>query len=177
MGHIGAYNQERHLAHDDVIVSKTDLKGRITYANQTFQQISGYLESELLGEPHNIIRHPDMPRGVFSLLWDTISTGTEVFAYVKNRCKDGGFYWVLAHVTPTFDDDGRIIGYHSNRRAPEPSVVRAVEQLYQQMLAEEARHSNPKAAARAGKDWLEEQLTKLGLAYDEWFFSLYKGDF
>jgi len=85
--------QEKVLGEDDFIVSKTDLKGLITYGNRTFIQMSGYSEAELLGAPHNILRHPDMPRVVFKLLWDTIQAQQEICAYVKNLAKDGSFYW------------------------------------------------------------------------------------
>lgn len=81
------------------IVSKTDLKGNITYANDLFIEISGYTEKELIGAPHNILRHKDMPRAVFKLLWDKIQKGEEIFAYVKNRAKSGKYYWVHAYVT------------------------------------------------------------------------------
>ena len=85
---------ERHLAPHDIVVSKTDIKGRITYANQVFLDIAGYVEKEVIGRPHNIVRHPEMPRAVFKLLWDTISQGNEIFAYVVNRAKNGDHYWV-----------------------------------------------------------------------------------
>jgi PAS domain S-box-containing protein len=95
----------------------------ITYANETFLKIAGYTEDEILGQPHNIIRHPDMPRCVFKLLWDTLEMKHEIFAYVKNMAKNGDFYWVFAHVTPTFNEHGTVIGYHSNRRVPERNQV------------------------------------------------------
>ena len=79
------------------------------------------------GQAHNIIRHPDMPRCVFDLLWKTIAGGEEIFAYVKNMAKNGDHYWVFAHVTPTFDAGGRIMGYHSNRRVPERGAVATLE--------------------------------------------------
>ena len=93
----------------ELIVSKTDLKGRITYANSTFCHIAGYSEAELLGQPHSIIRHPDMPRAVFRLVWDTIAAGREIFGYVKNMARSGDHYWVFAHVTPSFDAQGNIV--------------------------------------------------------------------
>ena len=83
---------ERFFDDDDIIVSKTDLKGKITYANRVFSQVSGYTEPELIGQPHNLIRHPDMPRCVFKLLWDTVQDGREIFAYVVNLCKGGDHY-------------------------------------------------------------------------------------
>ena len=110
---------ERRFAEDEVIVSKTDLRGHITYANEVFVRVSGFREDELLGAPHSIVRHPDMPRCVVQLLWDRIAAWHEVFAYVLNMSKNGDHYWVHAHVTPTFDEQGKIVGYHSNRRVPD----------------------------------------------------------
>ena len=109
---------ERTMRENDFIVSKTDLKGRITYCNRIFIEFAGYAEHELLGAPHNLIRHPDMPRGVFQFLWDSLHAERECFAYVKNMSKDGGFYWVLANVTPSYGEDGRVEGYFSVRRKP-----------------------------------------------------------
>jgi len=167
---------ERFFGQEDIIVSKTDLAGKITYANEVFIQISGYTEEELLGQPHNLIRHPDMPRCVFKLLWDTIGAGREIFAYVKNLCKNGDHYWVFAHVTPTFDDQGSITNYHSNRRVPSRSAVQAVDQLYQQLAAEEARHSSVKAGMEASTRLLLQKLSEIGKPYDEFIFSLTTGE-
>jgi len=124
-------NVEQFFDRSEIIVSKTDLKGRITYANRTFARLAGYSEAELLGQPHSIIRHPDMPRAVFKLLWDTLAERNEVFAYVKNLARDGSFYWVFAHVTPSMDADQNVVGYHSNRRVPRREVVsNVIEPLY-----------------------------------------------
>ncbi len=90
---------EKVVPSDRFLVSKTDTKGIITYANPIFIEVSGYTEDELIGANHNIVRHPDMPRTVFKLLWDMIQNGEEIFAYVKNMAKDGSYYWVFAHVT------------------------------------------------------------------------------
>ncbi|WP_321343151.1 PAS domain-containing protein [Breoghania sp.] len=159
---------ERFFDKDDVIVSKTDMKGRITYANRTFLQVAAFTEAEIMGQPHSIIRHPDMPRAVFKLLWDTIEAGHEIFAYVLNRAKTGDHYWVYAHVTPSFDGTGRIIGYHSNRRVPNRSVVDGViVPLYEEVLAEEARHRNGKEQLAAGYELLIDRVSRHGLPYDE----------
>jgi PAS domain S-box-containing protein len=163
---------ERRLPVDDLIVSKTDLRGRITYANQTFLEISGYAEDEIIGKPHNIIRHPQMPRCVFKYLWDTIAAGREVFAYVVNRCKNGDHYWVFAHVTPTFDAHGRIVSYHSNRRAPLRSAIQQIELLYRRLLAVEQRQGGPRDAWQASLPVLVETLHQRGVSYDEFVFSL-----
>src|SRR5208337_1146296 len=114
MSRVTPTTTERFFNTDDIIVSKTDLTGRITYANKVFCDICGYSEAELVGAQHSIIRHPDMPRAVFKLLWDTIQEGREIFAYVKNMAKNGDYYWVFAHATPSYDAAGRIIGFHSS---------------------------------------------------------------
>lgn len=87
---------QQMMREGDFIVSKTDLKGRITYGNEIFIKMSGYSEHELLNAPHNILRHKDMPAVVFKLLWDRLKAKTAINAYVKNRCKNGDFYWVFA---------------------------------------------------------------------------------
>lgn len=158
---------ESHFAPDEIIVSKTDPRGIITYANEVFIRVSGYSEEELLGAPHSIIRHPDMPRAVFKLLWDTIQAGHEIFAYVVNRAKNGNHYWVLAHVTPTFGKGGAIVGYHSNRRVPARPALAKIIPLYGQLLAEERRHG------MAGSTrLLHDLLAKLGSTYDAFVWSL-----
>jgi len=163
---------ERTFAEDEIIVSKTDLKGRITYANEVFLRVADYTEEEILGKPHNIIRHPDMPRCVFKVLWDTIQAGNEIFAYVINLAKHGDHYWVFAHVTPTFNDKGEIIGYHSNRRVPNRSVMTTIKSLYQMLLAEERKHANPKDAMAASMPLLLKFLEDKGMTYEELIFAL-----
>jgi PAS domain S-box-containing protein len=165
-------NIERYFGDDEIIVSKTDLKGIITYANKVFVQISGFSERELLGQAHNIIRHPDMPGSVFRLLWDTVSAGNEIFAYVKNMSRNGDHYWVFAHVTPTFGPSGEIIGYHSNRRTPERRAVTAIEQLYRSVLAEERKYHRRTEAVAAGVEFISKTLAKAGVPYEEFVFSV-----
>jgi PAS domain S-box-containing protein len=157
---------ERLMREDDFIVSKTDLKGRITYGNRIFIEFSGYAESELLGTQHNIIRHPDMPRAVFKLLWDTIQNKRECNAYVKNMAKDGSFYWVFANVTPNYDSEGNVIGYFSVRRKPKASGVKTANDLYRAMLEAE-RRAGAKDAIAASTKILTDLLAEKGLSYDE----------
>ncbi len=163
---------ERHLLIDEIIVSKTDTKGRITYANDVFQRIAGYTEDELIGMPHNLIRHPDMPRGAFRFVWDTISSGKEVFAYVVNRCKNGDHYWVFAHITPTFAADGSICGYHSSRRCPRQEAVNIVRKVYFDMREEEAKHSNFREGMKASIELLVNKYIGKDRTYEELIFSL-----
>nr|CAM75033.1 PAS/PAC domain [Magnetospirillum gryphiswaldense MSR-1] len=125
-----------------------------------------------MGRPHNILRHPDMPRAVFKLLWDTIQDGSEIFAYVINRAKNGDHYWVFAHVTPTFGADNTIIGFHSSRRAPIRKAVQTVTEVYRELKQEESKFGNPKDAAAAGLDMLNRKFIGAGGTYEDLVFSL-----
>jgi PAS domain S-box-containing protein len=164
--------RERLFGADEIIVSKTDAKGVITYANEVFLRVSGYAEDEVIGKPHNVIRHPDMPRAVFQLMWDTLQAGSEIFAFVLNLASDGDHYWVLAHITPTFGPDGSIIGYHSNRRLPDRPAVAAVQTLYADLRAVERRHDRSQEGLAASMARLHDVLATRGTTYDEYFWSL-----
>lgn len=164
---------ERFFDDDDLIVSKTDLKGHITYCNPLFLKLADYAEKELLHQPHSIIRHPDMPRSIFKRLWETVESGKEIFAYVVNRSRNGDHYWVNAHVTPSFDSNGQIIGYHSNRRTPVRSILEEkVMPLYASILKEEQKHDDRKAGMQAGYAMLESILKDHGVGYDEFVATL-----
>ena len=119
------------LADDCVIVSRTDLKGQITYVNKAFLDVSGFAEAELLGQPHNVVRHPDMPPEAYADLWARLQAGEPWVGLVKNRCKNGDHYWVEAHVSP-LREGGQVVGYLSVRRKPERARVAAAEQVYRQ---------------------------------------------
>jgi len=156
-----------------ILVSKTDPRGVIRYANSAFVQISGYSEAELIGKPHAILRHPDMPACVFKLLWDTLQAKKELFAYVVNLCKDGRHYWVLAHITPDLSPtSGEIVGYHSSRRAPVPAAVTQIRALYAQLRQEESRHSSRVAGMQASSAMLHAILEQRGQTYEEYVFAL-----
>jgi PAS domain S-box-containing protein len=163
---------ERTFREDEVIVSKTDTKGIITYANRTFLEVALYTEQEVLGQPHSLIRHPDMPRCVFKLLWDTLVTGNEIFAYVKNMAKNGSYYWVFAHVTPTFDASRNIVGYHSNRRKPDRHQIQAADNLYRKLKREESRHSDWKKGMAAGTALMLQVVASKKVEYDEFVLSI-----
>jgi len=159
---------ERFFDDDEIIVSKTDLKGRMTYVNDVFLKLASYTEKECLGEPHSKIRNPEMPRCIFKLLWDVIQDGREIFAYVVNRSANGDHYWVLAHVTPSRDASGNIIGYHSNRRVPNREILEStIIPLYKQLLAEEQKHSNAKDGMAASMAMVTSLLDEKGMEYDE----------
>ncbi|OVZ65281.1 MULTISPECIES: methyl-accepting chemotaxis protein [unclassified Pigmentiphaga] len=129
---------ERFVEKSRPVVTTTDLKGRITYANPAFIEVSGFSREELIGQPHNIVRHPDMPPEAFADLWQTIKRGQPWRALVKNRCKDGGFYWVEAYVTPLYEN-GRHVGYMSVRNAPDRAEVAAAQALHADVSAGKAK--------------------------------------
>lgn len=159
------------MREDDFIVSKTTAKGVITYGNPIFIEFSGYTEEELLGTQHNIIRHPDMPRSAFKLVWETIEAGREFFGYVKNMSKDGSYYWVFTHITPDFDQNKKIVGYTSVRRFPKREAISKIEPVYRQMLAAE-RAAGARDAIAAGTQVLVDLLQQTGMSYEELVFSL-----
>lgn len=162
---------EVKLAEDDFIVSKTDPSGRITYANRALMKISGFKEEDLIGVQHNILRHPDMPRSVYKLMWDTITNGKECFAYVKNLCKNGDHYWVLANVTPDYDLDKKITGYFSCRRRPREEAVRKVDAVYAEILAAE-HAAGTRDAIAAGTKVLERHIQQGHDCYEKFILSL-----
>jgi PAS domain S-box-containing protein len=162
-----AKNSEKKMQEGDFIVSKTDTKGKITYGNEIFIKMSGYSEDELLGAPHSILRHPDMPKIVFKLLWDHIQRKEEIFAYVKNLCKDGSFYWVYANVTASLDASGKIIGYYSVRRKPTPKALEVIESIYPKLLQAEKN-----GGVEASKRLLEDTLSQEGVSYEEFVTNL-----
>ena len=126
--------REVELQDGQIIVSKTDLKGRITYVNQTFLDISGFTEKECLGEPHNMVRHPDMPVEAFGDLWNNLKQGRPWTGYVKNRCKNGDHYWVKANATPLFEN-GQVVGYMSVRERASREAIAACEGAYARIRA------------------------------------------
>lgn len=154
------------------IVSETDLTGKITYANDVFQHVAQYSEGELMGAAHSIVRHPDMPRCVFKLLWDTIGAGKSISAYVLNRAKNGDGYWVLAHVDPKKDASGAIVGYRSERTVPKKDVVEnVIKPLYKSLLDEEKRVGG-NDGMEASFNMVLNLLKEKGVSYDQLIASL-----
>lgn len=168
-------NEEITFGEDEIIVSKTDLKGKLIYANDIFCRVAEMSTEDVIGQPHSIIRHPDMPRAIFKLLWDTIKEGNEIFAYVKNMSKTGKFYWVLAHVTPSINGYGQVTGYHSNRRKPDRHEVETISRIYQTLIAEENKHANSKSGMEASYALLVNMLEDQNKTYSEFVWSI-RGD-
>lgn len=126
-------SKEYILKDTDFLVSQTDDKGKILFANDDFCKIAGYEIDELIGMPHSIVRHPDMPKAAFKDLWDTVTKGKVWTGYVKNATKSGGFYWVYATVFPNIACESGTCGFLSCRRKPSADEIAAAERLYKTM--------------------------------------------
>ncbi|SNZ10340.1 aerotaxis receptor [Persephonella hydrogeniphila] len=158
---------ETEVPENELIISRTDLKGIITYVNETFAHISGYKPEELIGKPHNIIRHPDMPKSVFKELWETIRQGKTWKGYVKNLRKDRGYYWVYAEISGVYKD-GQLIEYKSMRSPVSREKKKEMQDLYDRMREEEGGDVRvvmylPKKVY----DKLEELSQELGISGEE----------
>lgn len=136
MGKVEALDEEL-LFQGRVIISETDLKGVITYANRKFCEISGYEREELIGKPHNIIRHPDMPKEAFAKMWSTIQSGQIWHGLVKNLRKDGKFYWVETEVLPSKNENGEIISYVAARKVASRKNIEETAEMYRKMKEKE----------------------------------------
>lgn len=158
-------NNEKSFDKDALLVTKTDLKGNITYANRAFMDIVGMSEDELVNTPHNIIRHPDMPKIIFKYLWSYLQDGKEIHAYVKNLCSDGSYYWVLANVTPSYLNN-KVVGYHSSRRLPSRESISIIEPLYKQLL-----NAEKSGGVNSSEKIINELLNEKGVDYDEFILS------
>ena len=158
------------------IMSRTDTKGIINYGNDYFFEISGYSQDELLGQPHNIIRHPDMPKIIFQLMWDRLQEGKTIYAVVKNLAKDGRYYWVTTKFEIQRDlekaiEDAiqrdrttkQITGYHAYRQAAKPKTIEAINVLYKKLLQEEQQ-----GGMEASKKYLLDFLDRHNQTYDEY---------
>ena len=164
-------SHETLVPEDAFMVTKTDPEGHICYASRLCCEISGYHETELLGEPHNIIRHPDMPQSLFHLLWDTLKSGQEFNAILKNLRQDGGYYWTFTNISPSTSGDGKLVGYYSVHRKPTRHAITVIQKLYQEMRAAEANSGKGNAIAAATKV-LNTQLESCGISYDQFILTL-----
>ena len=164
-------DQELELPDDEFISSKTNAKGILTYANSLFVKYSGYKESELLGQQHNVIRHPDMPRVIFKLMWDTLQSNREFNGYIKNLNKNGSYYWVFANIAPSFSSENELLGYYSVRRKPDSEKMNYIKNLYVDLLDIEQQSST--------KEAIDNSLYKLNMilngrekGYDEFILTI-----
>ena len=170
MNNLESTNPSNHpilLDPNRIIMSKTDLNGVIEFANDYFVEISGYSRAELMGQPHNIIRHPEMPKVIFKLLWDQIQNGKSIYAFVKNLTKKGQTYWVFSKVDPKIDTNGNITSYVSNRRGIPAETALKVEEYYKILL--EIETSNPVSIS---EKYFNGLLEELNLDYDTFIQNL-----
>lgn len=157
---------EVKFTENEIIVSKTDINGKITYGNELFLKLAGYSEKDILHAPHNIVRHPDMPKIIFKLLWETLKQGKEIYAYVVNKSKNGDYYWVIANVTPSYDSHGKVVGYYSVRRKPSDKALGIIKPLYQKLLSAEKS-----GGMSASEKIINELIAKNGGHYDKFILS------
>ncbi|AQW87710.1 PAS sensor-containing signal-transduction protein [Campylobacter pinnipediorum subsp. caledonicus] len=160
-------NIERQVSESAFLVSKTDKSGRITYCNVPFINIVGAKGNELIGKQHNIVRHPDMPKVIFKMLWEKIESKQEIFAYVKNRSFDGSFYWVFANITASLDQSENIVGYYSVRRKPNQKALDVIKPLYEKLLNLEKN-----GGVDASFKYLQNLLNEKNTTYDEFVNNL-----
>jgi PAS domain S-box-containing protein len=163
-------SKEIKLEENDFITSKTDLNGKITYCNESFIYFSGFDEADLINQPHNIIRHPDMPRAVYRMMWEYLQKQQEFFGIIKNLSKSGAYYWTFANVSPSFDEKGKLIGYYSVRRHASQQIINTLTPIYQQMLSEEAKHSNSNDAMDASIQILNDLVSNQEQDYSEFIY-------
>ncbi len=160
-------DEEIKFSKKKFIVSKTDLRGKIIFINKNFAEISDYTEEELIGEPHNVLRHPDMPRAIFFLVWQTLLAGNPVSGVIKNLAKDGRYYWVISDFEVKKDMSGEIVALTAFRRAAAQDVIYAVEEIYEIMIAIERKHGMEKSLA-----YLESFLDEEGFTYPKFIEEL-----
>jgi len=163
---------ERVLAPEDILVSRTDPRGRLTYVNDSFLAVTGYRDVDLLGRRHDVIRHPDMPRAVLRLLRASLTARCVVFGYVVNLTADGSHYWALAHIRPSFDRRGTVIGYDATAQTAGAAALREVVPLYARLVQEEQRHLNAASAIDASTALLAAFLDDRGQTYDQLVWQL-----
>jgi len=152
-----------------MIVSKTDIKGNIIYGNDYFCELAGYKESELISSPHNIIRHPDMPKAIFHLMWQYLKAGRNIMAVVKNMSKNGNYYWVTTDFDSIKDKHGYIKYYIAYRQSTQPHIVQEMEKLYAKLLAIEESHD-----LKASTAYLNAFLEEKHMNYDQFIAELAK---
>ena len=160
-------DKEIFFKDEDFIVTKTDLKGKITYCNRSFMRLVNTHWKNLIGQPHNVIRHPDMPKTAFYNLWQTLKSDNEWFGFVKNITADGDFYWVFANATVD-KRDGEAIGYYSVRRPAPREAVNVIEPLYAELNSIESRQG-----MQAAVNYLNALLEKQDTNYRDFILDLY----
>jgi len=162
-------NTEKEMSDEEFLILKTDLQGTMIYGNRSFIAFSGYEEKELVGQPHKMLRHPDMPRAIFRLMWETLEDNREFFGYLKYLRKDGSYFWSFANLTPSFDDDQNVNGSFSVQRKPHPKRLTFFSDLYKEMVAVEKQFRTDQEMMDASTEVLNNAIG--GRNYDEFIFN------
>lgn len=162
---------EHELPEEAFVVSMTDRSGRITYANRTFLEITGYTESELLGKPHSLLRDPLIPRTLYRMLWEALKRDDEFVMFIASLGKDGSRHWGFSTFIPSHDPQGHVIGYYSVRRRAAPGAVATIAGIYRAMREEEQRMPGD-AGMDAGLNLLNNILAEKGMSYEQFVFGL-----
>lgn len=161
-------NEKIELDSKKYIVSKTDTEGVIEYANDYFIEVSGYKETELVGEPHSIVRHPDMPKIIFKIMWDRLEEGKNIYAIVKNRAKDGRYYWIITDFEANLDKvTNKPISYVAYRQSASDKIVAEIEPLYQKLIEIEKT-----SGVESSEKYLNGYLEEKGKSYDDYMEDL-----
>jgi PAS domain S-box-containing protein len=164
-----AIDQEAKFDKKRFILSKTDTQGHIISANSDLYDISGYSEKELIGKQHNILRHPDMPKAIFYLMWKYLLSGREITVVIKNLTKSGKYYWVVADLKPRFDKKGTIVALTSFQKFATDDIVDGIEELYATMLRIEKIHG-----MKASIGYMEGFFEERKVTYDGFIYELIK---
>jgi PAS domain S-box-containing protein len=162
-------DEEIKFSKKKFIVSKTDIEGNIIFVNKNFSEVSGYSEAELINQPHSILRHPDMPRAIFYLMWQSLLSGKPISAIIKNLAKDGRYYWVIADLEIKRNPNGETKSFIAFRRSAPQDVIDTTQELYETMLAIEKKHGMEHSLA-----YLQAFLEEHQLTYDEFMEELVK---
>ncbi len=162
-------NKEVEFSKKKFIVSKTDTKGRITFVNKNFCDVSGYTAAELMGVEHNVLRHPDMPKAIFYMIWKSLYAGMEISAVIKNLAKSGRYYWVITDFSVERDAKGELKAFTSFNQIAPDHVVEVIEELYAEMILAEKR-----GGLEGSLHCLEECLKERELGYNEFLEELIK---
>jgi len=169
--HTISQSKEIKLDPRKISMSKTNPRGIIEYANQDFMDACGFEEYELMGQPHNIVRHPSMPRTVFKFMWDRLDQKKGLYAVVKNQRKDGDHYWVITQLTSKVDQNGNIVSHYAKRKAAPPEVIYTFEKLYKKLRAIEENQS-----LEVAEKYFFGMLEEKNISYDEFIFNTLGAD-
>jgi len=161
--------QEIRCATQEIIVSRTDLKGNIIYCNPIFSKINGFKGASVIHQPHNIIRHPDMPKTIFKIIWSIIEQGLPIQALLKNKTNDGCYYWTLLNWKVQRNRDAKIVSYVAYGKQAPDYAIKAIEPIYEMMLKIEEEHDMESAL-----EYLESFLEEEGVTYREYMEELTK---